>query len=560
MMFKAVLALILTGTLQAAEDCSKLTLIHDTTIYTATVDPDSTQPATAEAMVFDGCGRIVELGNNSTLVEKYPDADDHPMAGMTVVPGFIDAHAHILGLGQSLITADLMETRSVAEIIERLETFSQTVPEDSWIIGRGWDQNDWPEKSFPDRKVLDEAFPDRPVWLRRVDGHAAWGNSAAMKATDRNFDGEWQLEGGQIIRDSEGRATGVFIDQAMSLVDQSVPPWDEATYRRALDLSLNKIVSVGLTGVHDAGTPLPVYHLFKSYSSDGRLPIRIYAMANGATEMLEYLCRNGHQLTPDNRLSARSVKFYMDGALGSRGAALLAEYSDDPGNTGLLMSQPAEFDRLVRKAATCNLQVNTHAIGDRGNRVVLDAYEAAFGDKVSAGRHRIEHAQVVELGDIKRFAQSGLIASVQPTHATSDMYWAEDRVGPDRIRGAYAWQRFLDAGVRLALGSDFPVEKPDPLIGFHAAVTRQDARQWPDRGWYPDQSLTRLQALRGFTIDAAHAAFMEEITGSLEIGKQADFVVLSADVMTISADRILKTEVLQTWTGGERVYLHPEIH
>jgi len=315
---------------------------------------------------------------------------------------------------------------------------------------------------------------------------------------------------------------------------------------------MDKAVSVGLTAVHDAGTNLADWHLMGETAAAGALKHRIYAMADGVNPMFDYLCKEGLQVDPQAWLTARSIKLYADGALGSRGAALLSDYHDQAGQQGLLLQTPEALKQHVKRALDCDLQVNVHAIGDRGNRVVIDAIAAAGSP--SDGRHRIEHAQVIAIDDLRKFKQLNLIASMQPTHATSDMYWAEDRVGQQRIRGAYAWQSLKRLGVHLALGSDFPVEKPDPLLGFYAAVTRQDANAWPKGGWYPDQRLSRTEALHGFTVDAAYAAFQESQLGSLEVGKRADFVLLSADIMQIPAAQILSTKILATYVDGRRVF------
>lgn len=529
------------------------TMLHNAVIHT--VDTDNPK---ASAMVFSDDGTIVAVGNEETLMVQFPDSERLDAKGHTVVPGLIDAHAHLMGLGKSLTTATLEQTASISEVIEALRRHAETLPEGDWLLGRGWDQNDWPEQVFPNRADLDEAFPERPVWLTRIDGHAGWANSAALQAAGLMDAVPEDPEGGRIVRDNEGRATGVMVDAAMAMVEKAVPPDSLEQKARALRLALERTASRGLTGVHEAGTTLTDYHLYQAAIDAGQFPLRLYAMASGVGDLFEQLCGGGVAREYQGRLAARSVKLYMDGALGSRGAALLEPYSDDPRNTGLLQMSPGGLTEAATEAMECDLQVNTHAIGDRGNREVLNAYEKAIeATGGGAGRHRVEHAQVVALEDIPRFAELGLIASMQPTHATSDMPWAQDRLGAERVKGAYAWRRFIEAGVQLALGSDFPVEKVDPLLGFYAAVTRQDAEGNPDGGWYPGQRLTREEALRGFTLDAAHAAFMEESLGSLEPGKRADFVILSEDILEIPASGILNTRVLATYLDGEPVYQAP---
>jgi predicted amidohydrolase YtcJ len=340
------------------------------------------------------------------------------------------------------------------------------------------------------------------------------------------------------------------------LVAAYVPPTTDVQRQLQLERALEQTARHGLTSVHDAGVDLATVALYRAAADAGQLPVRLYAMIGGAGPTLDYFCANGPLLDYSGRLTVRSIKLYMDGALGSRGAALLEPYSDAPENNGLLQMPVETFGPVVERAMECGLQVNTHAIGDRANRIVLDVYEQAIAEAGGGpGRHRIEHAQVVVTpDDIERFAPLGVIASMQPTHATSDMPWAQERVGPDRIRGAYAWRTFLDSGARLALGSDFPVEEVSPLLGFYAAVTRQDADGAPDDGWYPEQRLTREEALRGFTLDAAYAAFMEDSIGSLESGKRADFVVLSHDIMTVPEEEILETEVVATYLDGAPIY------
>jgi len=521
-----------------------------------TMDP---QQPRAQAMAFNSDGVIVAIGSNDAVLAAHPDAEqlDLNHSGL-VIPGLIDAHGHIMNLGFALLNANLVGTTSVTEIIQRLQHHASHLPNDAWLLGRGWDQNDWVSNpsaaAFPTRNELDQAFPQRPVWLERIDGHAGWANSAALALLDSA-----QLvadpDGGQIMRDAEGQPTGVFIDKAQALVENLIPAPSPALREQALTLALQQLRSVGLTGVHDAGSSLQDLQLYQDFIDSDRMTLRIYAMADGERAALQHLCSNGALIDPDGLLQARAVKLYLDGALGSRGAAMVEDYSDQPGHRGLLFADTETFTAQVTAAMRCGLQVNTHAIGDRANEVLLDAYAAAIAavDQHS-GRHRIEHAQIVRADHYQRAAELGLIASMQPTHATSDMYWAEQRVGAQRIQHGYAWQNFDAANVVLALGSDFPVEAADPLAGLYAAISRQDAEQWPPDGWYPDQRLSREQALQGFTLGAAYAAFMEQHVGSLRSGKQADFVWLDQDILRISPAQLLHTHVLQTWLGGRMVY------
>jgi predicted amidohydrolase YtcJ len=514
------------------------------------------QPA-AEALAWDASGRIVAVGTRDEVLARAAGATVHDAQGATVVPGLIDAHAHLMGLGYALMRADLVGTRSKAEVISRLKEFETTLPPGAWLLGRGWDQNDWPEKSFPTASDLDAAFPTRPVWLERIDGHAGWGNTAAMKRVPRDLAGDWQPEGGQILREA-GRPTGVFIDAAAQLVDRVVPPPDEALRAEALKRALAAAASVGLTGLHDMGTSSADLELFRRFADEGRFTLRVVAYADGDADALEQRCRTGPYRHPSGRVRMAGVKFYADGALGSRGAALLEPYSDDHANRGILVTPPEKLLAGMQKARRCGLQVATHAIGDRGNRLVLDDYAAVLGeDAASDHRWRIEHAQVVSLSDIPRFAPLRVIASMQPTHATSDMPWAEARVGRERLAGAYAWRRFTEAGVRLALGSDFPVESADPRLGLYAAVTRQDLAGQPPGGWLPDQRLTPAEALRGFTVDAAWAGFTEQEVGHLAPGLRADFVLLDADPLAVPASRLPTIRVLSTWVDGAPVYTAP---
>ena len=526
-------------------------VVHNATVYTA-----AEGMPVVDAFAVEG-GRVVAVGLGDGLLDARPDWPRLDAEGRTIIPGLIDAHAHLMNLGLSLLQADLVGTASVAEIVDRLRAFEADLPDGAWLTGRGWDQNDWGgDGAFPTRADLDAAFPDRPVWITRIDGHADWANTAALRAAglDPEALAPADPEGGAVIKDSDGRPTGVFIDNAASYVSGALPTPDAAVYTEALERALAETVRYGLTGVHEAGISLAAIDLYRQFAAEGRFPIRNYAMITPGE--IDAFC----QAYPDgldehnSRIVVRSVKLYADGALGSRGAALHAPYADDPGNEGLLFQPLESLYETVSRAMACGLQVNTHAIGDRANTQVLRAYTAALDAGLGLGkRHRIEHAQVLRLEDIDTFADYGIIASVQPTHATSDMPWVEDRVG-DRAVGAYAWRRLLDAGVRLALGSDFPVERVDPLLGFHAAVTRQDTGGMPAGGWYGNQVLTRAEALRGFTVDAAYAAAMAGEVGQLLPGRYADFVILSQDLMRVPPEEILDTRVLATYVGGERVY------
>ena len=544
------LALLLLVALAVPTASGQRLVVHGGPVYTVAGD----QPL-AEAFAVEG-GRFVAVGTEAEVLAGRADWPRLDLDGRTVTPGLIDAHAHLMGLGQALLQADLVGTTSKADVVARLLAFAETLPDGAWVTGRGWDQNDWGgDGAFPTRQDLDAAFPDRPVFLTRVDGHAGWANTAALRAAGLDPDGPAppDTEGGAVVRDAQGRASGVFVDAAEGLVARAIPEPDLAFAQEALRRALAETARYGLTGVHEAGTPLAALELYREFAASGRFPIRVYAMIT--PDEIGPFCDQTPDGIAEDRVVARSVKLYADGALGSRGAALLADYADDAGNTGLLFRQPDALRTTVQAAMACGLQVNTHAIGDRANRVVLDAYEQAVARTGGGpGRHRVEHVQIVDLEDVPRFAALGVIASVQPTHATSDMPWAGERLGADRLRGAYAWRRLLDAGARLALGSDFPVERVDPLLGFHAAVTRQDADGLPAGGWYGNQVLTRAEALRGFTLDAAYAGFMEGEVGSIEPGKRADWVVFSQDLMSVPNEAILDTEVVATYVDGQAVY------
>jgi hypothetical protein len=540
----AVLLALSMGPLQAA------TVLVNARIHT--LDPDKPQ---AGALAWSDDGRLLAVGGAEEVQQQYPDASKIDAHGATVIPGLIDAHGHVLGLGMVRGQADLVGTRSKAEILQRLKDFAAKLPKDAWVIGHGWDQNLWPDKQFPSAADLDEAFPDRPVFLERIDGHASWANTAAMKHATKSLDGDWQPDGGRIVRVGK-RATGVLVDGAQPLVGAAVPALTPEQTREAYARAFKELVAQGLTGVHDAGVSLDDFRVLQKMARDGDIPLRLYEMADGNHAALDWLCMQGGQWADSGgRLRMHTVKLYMDGALGSRGAALLQDYSDDHGNRGIFVTSPQDYRVAVDKAHGCHVQVATHAIGDRGNRTVLDTYQAVLGkDADSDHRWRVEHAQIVALDDIPRFAKLRLIASMQPTHATSDMPWAAQRLGNERLKGAYAWQRFLHEQVPLAFGSDFPVESPNPMLGLYAAITRQDLKGQPPGGWLPDQKVSRIQALVGFTRAASYAAFMEHEVGMLKEGMRADFVLLNADPLQIEPRQIADLKPLSTWVDGKAVY------
>lgn len=508
------------------------------------------------ALAWDAQGRVIAAGAHvevrAVLERRGRGVRERAFDG-AVLPGLIDAHGHLFGLGTALLQADLVGTRNRKEIRARLRAKARSLGEGDWLLGRGWDQNDWPQQEFPTAADLDLAFPQRPVWLERIDGHAGWANGAAMRKAGIDA-ATPDPPGGRLLRDAEGNPTGVFIDTAMDLVQGHVPAPDRAWRRRALRAALDAAVAAGLTGVHDAGVSRPDLALMRELADEDALPLRISAMADGVGAALDWLCEDGVYRHPGGRLQMRSAKLYADGALGSRGAALLADYADDAGNRGLLLMPEAELQATIARAAGCGVQPAVHAIGDRANRMVLDAYAKLDASTRAALRPRIEHAQVVDPQDIPRFAALGVIASMQPTHATSDMPWAQARVGAERLRGAYAWRRFLDSGARLALGSDFPVERVEPVLGLYAAVARQDPAGAPAGGWLPEQRMTLTEALDGFTRGAAYAGHAEAEVGSLEPGMRADFVVLSTDPFKLRGRALLALQVRSTWVDGERVW------
>lgn len=507
-------------------------------------------------------GKIAYLGADAGAAQfQKKGAKVIDLGGRTAVPGLIDAHSHLLNLGTFLTSANLKGSASEQEMIERAQETARGLPRDAWLLGRGWDQNRWEGKSFPDNTLLSRAFPDRPVWLERVDGHAGLANARALEIAGISA-ATPDPPGGKILRGAGGAPTGVLVDRAMEILDAQIPLPPTRELRRQLKLAADSCLAVGLTMVTDMGVGREVdsgaaeLEAYTQGRAQGDLALRVAIFLNGDDRpLLERWFSRGPLIDPEGLLYVRGVKLYADGALGSRGAALLEPYADDPGNVGQLLTTEDHMAQVALWALNNGFQIGIHAIGDRGNLVALDAIERAFGGKPHPeARFRIEHAQVMRMQDISRMARLGVIASMQPTHATSDMPWAEQRVGERRLLGAYAWRTVLNTGARLALGSDFPVESQDPRLGIYAAVTRQDRAGGPDGGWRPQEKLTRDEALRGFTLDAAYALALERELGSLEVGKRADVVVFASDIMTVPEIEIPRSEVDLTIVGGRVAY------
>ena len=505
-----------------------------------------------QTLVFDN-GRVLATGG-PTLKANYPDANVIDGKGLTLLPGITDAHGHVSSLGYTLLQIDLRGATSARQVSSLIAKYAKEKPFLNWIQGRGWNQVLWPGQQYPTAPILDELISDRPVWLERIDGHAGWANSKALALAGINAN-TISPPGGEIIRDRNGNPTGILIDNAMALVNQVIPPPSDEEMAAALAAATSHLLSLGITSVHDAGVSARENDYYRQLANSGNLDVRLYGMISSTDPELGEMLSAGPSNDPLDLYSARSVKVYTDGALGSRGAALLEPYSDRAGHSGLLLTSKEQLRTIFNLSIQAGFQVAIHAIGDKGNRIGLDEVEHAYatigGRKL---RHRIEHSQVVALDDIPRFKSLDVIASMQPTHATSDMNMAEDRLGSDRLKGAYAWRSFLDQGSVLVSGSDFPIELANPFHGIHAAVTRQNQLDEPDGGWISEQAMTTEEAVRSFTIDAAWAAHQDKVLGGLTEGKWADFILLDQDLFAIPVNELWKTTVAETWLAGKLVY------
>ncbi|HMU47932.1 MAG TPA: amidohydrolase [Chitinophagaceae bacterium] len=518
----------------------------DLLIYNAVIYTVDSSFSVAEAMVISE-GKIIEVGKTTDLEKNYKSKEKIDAEGKYIYPGFIDAHAHFVGYGQSLQRVNLVGTNSWNEVVERVKDFAAKNPE-GWITGRGWDQNDWDIKEFPVNDELNRLFPDRPILLNRIDGHAAIANQKALDMAGIHAGDT--LTGGA-IEDHEGTLTGILIDNAVDLVSNKIPDLSDEQFKKAILDAEKNCFAVGLTTIDDCGLSYTEVERIKKLHASGDLKMRLYIMLSDEGKNFSYAKQNG--MIKTDQLNVRSFKVYADGALGSRGACLLKPYTDKPGHYGFLLSRPEHFDSVASVISSMGWQMCTHAIGDSGNRTILNIYGKYLKEK-NDQRWRIEHAQVINANDFALFGQYSIIPSVQPTHATSDMYWAIDRLGLERAKGAYAYKKLLEQNQWLPLGTDFPVEDISPFKTFYAAVVRKDSKGWPAEGFQVFDALTREEALRGMTIWAAKANFEEAEKGSIEKGKFADFVILDRDLMKESDNNLLNIQVLKTFLDGKKVY------
>ena len=526
-------------------------VLYGGTIYTV----DEKNPG-AEAVAIKG-DRVIDVGSNDRVkkwISKKTRLID--LEGGTVVPGLIDCHGHMEWYGRSRGGVGLYDTKSYDEVLRRVKARLDTVKPGDWVFGGGWAETNWAEKKLLTHERLSRISPINPVWLIRADGHSALANAKAMELAGIRKEIR-DPDGGEIIRDSiSGEPTGIFVDQAMSLVTKMFPATSDDDRIRSILKAADDAASVGLTGIHDAGVSYEVIQIYKKLAEQRRLKPRIYAMLGGYDLFLDDYFKNPPMIGfADNHLTVRSIKIAIDGAMGSYGALLLKDYSDRKSHSGKMMRDPAGITSIAVDALRNGFQLNVHAIGDRGVRLALDILEQALRDFPRRDhRFRIEHVQLIDLNDIPRFIQLSIIPSMQPTHATSDMYWTEDRVGKERIQGNYAWRKILNTGSIIAGGSDFPIESMNPLWSIYSAITRQNHDSWPKEGWYPEERMSREEALKSFTLWAAYAAFEDNIKGSITPGKLADLVVFSKDIMKVPAKELLDTKALLTIVGGEIVF------
>ncbi len=518
------------------------------------VTMDGSQPEIQAFAV--GNGKIVATGTNEKIRHAYSDATAIDLRRKTVMPGIVESHGHLLSLGQSFIELNVEGIDTPDEVAQMVRERAAQTPAGEWITGWGWDEGAW-AKSYPTQEKLSRAAPNNPVWLRGLHGFAGWANARALEIAGitRNTPNPKK---GEVLRDARtGDPTGILKNEAQALITAHIPPLSPSLTEKALALASQECLSYGLTTVHDANVTRRVLEALQTLAAKGRLATRVYAMLDATDkDLIEPFLQRGPSLDPDNWLTVRCIKIFADGALGSRGAALFAPYSDAPDVRGELTTSQEDIRRLASRALKAGIQVAVHAIGDRANRITLDAFEAALKENpgVKDSRLRIEHAQVISAEDVPRFNALGIIASMQPPHCTSDMPWAEDRLGPERILGAYAWRSFLNASARVPLNSDFPGETPNPFYGMFSAETRQTPEGKPEGGWHAEQCLTRAEVLRAYTVDSAFAGFEEDTLGRIAPGTAADFIVLSGDILSLPSKALLNLKVEQTFIAGNLVY------